>query len=974
MADSESGGGRRYVVLAVVIMLLAALPFSPFVSFRSSQHIDTESASSDSNLPTKDSDNDGLPDWWEMDFDLDPFDASDASLDTDNDGHDRNRNGILEEEEYFTNLMEFEIRNQLGNSTDPTSGDTDGDGMPDGWEVYYNLNPIGDYDAESDEDNDGYDANRNSEISPNERHTNLEEYLAGTSPWQFDSDGDKMSDGWELYYGLNPTLSSDAWFDSDSDGWDSDYDGELVYDERYFNYMEYLNDTNPLVSDTDGDSMPDGWEVIFDLDPLRPSDNFEDKENDGLVNVYEYNNSLVNTGWLDRDGIFTSRPDLNDTDGDGLADIDELFVHLTDPTHNDTDGDGMPDGWEVNYNLNPISDLDANEDPDDDGWDFDRNLNITGWEKFTNLEEYLNGTNPRNDDTDGDKMPDGWEAFYGLNPIDSKDANDDSDSDGYDSNRDTFVSNNEKFTNYEEFLNNTIPNKNDTDEDGMWDGWEIFYDLNPLDDFDATVDNDMDGFDSNYNGSLEEDEEHNNLLEFEADTHPYLEDTDADGMFDGWEWKYGLDPLNPADAGADPDQDGVINRLEYNNTAAGSYIEVDNITHTNPRVNDTDNDGLLDGEELFNYLTDPTHNDTDGDGMPDGWEVKYGLNPLDPADALLDSDTDGFDFNGDGNLSGEEFTNLFEYLNGTDPTNGDTDGDGMSDGWEVHWGFQPKNSSDAILDPDNDNLINLYEFNNSLIEDFDNNVISPDNIFGSNPILKDTDGDLIEDGEECFSGNDTYVTDPSNPDSDDDGMPDGWEFLNLLDPFDSSDANEDLDDDGWDFDRNGTLEFSELYTNYEEYLNGTDPRNNDTDGDGMPDGWEAFYGLNPNSDEDSSLDFDSDGYDSDGDGEISPDEKFTNYEEFLMDSNPSQADTDGDNCTDGWEIYWNNNRPANETRTLDLLDGTDGFLDYDDDGWEDWDGVSYPFPNWREEAANTNPWNPDTDGDSMTDGYEADNG
>ena len=33
MADSESGGGRRYVVLAVVIMLLAALPFSPLVSF-----------------------------------------------------------------------------------------------------------------------------------------------------------------------------------------------------------------------------------------------------------------------------------------------------------------------------------------------------------------------------------------------------------------------------------------------------------------------------------------------------------------------------------------------------------------------------------------------------------------------------------------------------------------------------------------------------------------------------------------------------------------------------------------------------------------------------------------------------------------------------------------------------------------------------------------------------------------------------
>ena len=73
MSEAEAGGGRRYVVLAVVIMLLAALPFSPLVSFRSSQHIDTESASLDSNLPTKDSDNDGLPDWWEIEFDLNPL-------------------------------------------------------------------------------------------------------------------------------------------------------------------------------------------------------------------------------------------------------------------------------------------------------------------------------------------------------------------------------------------------------------------------------------------------------------------------------------------------------------------------------------------------------------------------------------------------------------------------------------------------------------------------------------------------------------------------------------------------------------------------------------------------------------------------------------------------------------------------------------------------------------------------------------
>ena len=147
--------------------------------------------------------------------------------------------------------------------------------------------------------------------------------------------------------------------------------------------------------------------------------------------------------------------------------------------------------------------------------------------------------------------------------------------------------------------------------------------------------------DSNYNGTIEKNEEHINVYEFRADTDPRHVDTDLDGMWDGWEWIHNLDPLNPLDAGADPDQDGVINSLEYNNTAAGPYLEIDNVTSSSPRDNDTDDDGLLDGEELFNYLTDPTCNDTDGDGMPDGWEAKYGLNPKDPSDAFQDL---GLDF------------------------------------------------------------------------------------------------------------------------------------------------------------------------------------------------------------------------------------------------------------------------------------------------------------------------------------------
>ncbi len=47
--------------------------------------------------------------------------------------------------------------------------------------------------------------------------------------------------------------------------------------------------------------------------------------------------------------------------------------------------------------------------------------------------------------------------------------------------------------------------------------------------------------------------------------------------------------------------------------------------------------------------------DADRDGMPDNWEKAHGLNPADPADAILDKDGDGY-------------TNLEEYLNGTNST------------------------------------------------------------------------------------------------------------------------------------------------------------------------------------------------------------------------------------------------------------------------------------------------------------------
>lgn len=52
-------------------------------------------------------------------------------------------------------------------------------------------------------------------------------------------------------------------------------------------------------------------------------------------------------------------------------------------------------------------------------------------------------------------------------------------------------------------------------------------------------------------------------------------------------------------------------------------------------VKDTDTDGLTDTAETNTYLTDPTNYDTDGDGVSDGDEIISDTNPLDSESNLL---------------------------------------------------------------------------------------------------------------------------------------------------------------------------------------------------------------------------------------------------------------------------------------------------------------------------------------------------
>jgi serine/threonine protein kinase len=79
------------------------------------------------------------------------------------------------------------------------------------------------------------------------------------------------------------------------------------------------------------------------------------------------------------------------------------------------------------------------------------------------------------------------------------------------------------------------------------------------------------------------------------------EDTDGDTLGNAQEVELGTDPKI-----ADTDEDGLIDGEEVR------------VWLTNPLLRDTDGDGATDGDEVNILGTDPLNPDTDGDGIPDG--------------------------------------------------------------------------------------------------------------------------------------------------------------------------------------------------------------------------------------------------------------------------------------------------------------------------------------------------------------------
>ena len=463
-----------------------------------------------------------------------------------------------------------------------------------------------------------------------------------------------------------------------------------------------------------------------------------------------------------------------------------------------------------------------------------------------------------------DVMPGNLTAFLTWNEITPLD----SDGDG--------------LSNHEELTQASNPWRVDTDVDGLWDKYEVDQGLLPY-----SSDSDGDGL----NDKIE--------LEIESDNNNM--DSDSDGLTDFEEYT------------------GWNVNFTFWDTPVTMHVE------SNLLENDTDKDGLTDVEEFIKGLN-PRSNDTDANGIldPDEFIIPYRgiisqidfnkrgnsirIKPNSTINTTVSYRIKGINCshqpsNCSINITIENDTGfiLFNktiFLEKLDPLNMTynctnfsvnlsnyvSNNEGLYlvkyyTDWECY-GIVPQNINKR-------ELIGIIDINRSAET---NNQWECYDITGG-----DTDGDFISNLHEYIGWRVNYTTetgtysihvtsDPGLIDTDSDGEWDTWEhncFKNSTNPRDP-----DTDDDG--------------LTDWEEkYMYYTNPLHYDSDGDGL--------------DDQSEIHFNSDPWDNDSD-----DDGLTDWEEFNLGSNPNKIDTDNDGLTDYEEVYITNSSLLQDRKSTRL--------------------------------------------------------
>ncbi len=371
-------------------------------------------------------------------------------------------------------------------------------------------------------------------------------------------------------------------------------------------------------------------------------------------------------------------------------------------------------------------------------------------------------------------------------------------------------------------------------------------------------------------------------------------------------------------------------------------------------------------------------------------EVLAAFDPYSAADKKLDTDNDGL-------------TNLEEFAAGTNPIDCDTDNDWIIDGWEVAYGLDPLNiqdngANDAEKNPDNDYyaraIVKLYPDYHHLFKvevttgagtpfvdltgssyyfDYESRVfrIVSDAVFANGLVL----GESVRTDEIPWETGKAHVTGWANEAPRFLEMAPEYKIIRDFEVYSTFGFNPET---GWGT-RTSALDaalkkFSGVtlsantqpFVSREEFNSAvkrgnwktlsTDPTSADTNGDGVPDGWEAYVGMRPYKTSDVA-----DGNkDTDGDG-LTVAQEFQCLGANLIGSGLGWSATlISDKHSSSWTNKTLPTDPMNPDTDFDgLWDGDEGDATY---------CYSPSIADWR--GGGCNPTSADTDGDGMTDGWE----
>jgi hypothetical protein len=220
---------------------------------------------------------------------------------------------------------------------EPSAEDSDGDGMSDEWEQFWfgNLS----HDGAADDDGDGLD--------------NAGEYAASTNPTEGDTDGDGSGDYEELFYGSSPVDATDVWTSHRPLRPEVDDSGTVALLGGVIRTTEPFADPDGDTLDSaQWQVAVDAAFSTLVLDRLVPdSTDLElpagalDKSTTYWARTRQYDSNGMPSDWSDAKEVRTAASFPNDEDGDDVDDAYQVNGFA------DSNADGIDDSTQGLCNL-----------------------------------------------------------------------------------------------------------------------------------------------------------------------------------------------------------------------------------------------------------------------------------------------------------------------------------------------------------------------------------------------------------------------------------------------------------------------------------------------------------------------------------------------------------------------------------------------------------------------------------------------